>query len=185
MCHYSGLWDVAYRATPPLPCPQLLATAQSSPLIHIERRLLGPSSFTEGMIQRCQQPLPPRLLQPVPTTSWRLLWDWVSAPHPFSHNPFPVLRASRWQETQQTLTFLVAYYCANLFMLIALLTTGCGVWLLMLASMTVQRVIRPRHTAQLSDRAFRRTPVTLPLVTASFLSLSLPEPLLRLSLIHI
>jgi hypothetical protein len=57
--------------------------------------------------------------------------------------------------------------------------TGGGVWLLMLARKTVQQVIRPRHTAQLSDRAFHRTPVNLPMATASFLSLSLPEPLLR------
>src|SRR4029450_9315311 len=65
LCHYSGLWDVAYHATRPLPCQQLLAPAQSNPLLHIERRVLGRSSFTEGIIHSCSQPSPPRLQPPV------------------------------------------------------------------------------------------------------------------------
>ena len=179
MCHYSGLWDVAYRATPPLPCSRLLALAHYNPLITMEAWLLGPSSFTEGFARNCQPPPPHSPLPPVPTTGWRLLWDWLSAPRPFAHNPFPALRAARWQDTRHTLTFCVAYYLANLIASIVLVTAGGGVWLLAMGSLAVRQGIRPRHTPQLSDRAFRSTPVTLPIATASFLSLALPKPLLR------
>jgi hypothetical protein len=178
LCHYSGLWDVAYQATPPLPCTQLLTLTQYNPLISMEVWLLGPASFTSTFVYSCQPPSPPRPPLPVTTSGWRLLWNWLSAPHLFAHNPYPALRAARWQETRQILTFFVAYYCANVLVLIVLLSTCCGVWLLMMGSVTVRHRLRPRQTPRLNDRAFRRSRVTLPSATASFLSLALPEPLL-------
>ena len=179
MCHYSGLWDVAYQATPSLLCAQILATAQSNPLLRIERRVLGHASFAGRLIHTCQQ-APSRLpMLSVAATPWRLLWNWLSATHPFAHNPFPALRAARWQETRQTLTVLVAYYCANLIALLVLLTVGGGVWLVLMGSATLRKGRRLPHTPQLSDRALRRTPVTVPVATTSFLTVSLPEPLLR------
>jgi hypothetical protein len=179
MCHYSGLWDVAYQATPPLPCSQLLPPAQSNPLLWIERRVLRRSSFSERVLHSCQQ-APSRMpMVSVAATPWRLLWNWLSATHPFAHNPLPALRAARWQETRQTLTFLVAYYGANLIALLILLTAGGGVWLVLIGSATVRKGRRAQHTPQLSDRTLRRTPVTVPVPTTSFLTVSLPAPLLR------
>jgi len=130
--HYSGLWDVAYDTTPTLPCPQLLATAQLNPLIHIDASLLGRSSFTESFTRNCQQPVLRRPAPPIATTGWRLLWDWLSAARPFSHNPFPTLRAVRWQDTCQTLTFFLAYYCANVRSLIVLTIAGVALWALVI-----------------------------------------------------
>jgi hypothetical protein len=118
-------------------------------------------------------------MRSVAATPWRLLWNWLSATHPFAHNPFPALRAARWQETRQTLTVLVAYYCANLIALLVLLTVGGGVWLVQLGNATARKGLRSHHTPQLSDRALRRTSVTVPVATTSFLTVSLPGPLLR------
>ena len=179
MCHYSGLWDVAYRTTPPLPCAQLLTRAHENPLIALEAQMLGAVSFMNRVVRRCQPHATQLPLPVLPSSSWRLLWNWLSATHPFAHNPFPALRAARWQDTQQTLTFVVAYYLANLIIFLVLVTAGCGVWLTLLGSMLVRQGLRPRETPQLSDQVFRRTPATIPIATASFLSLPLPEPLLR------
>ncbi len=179
MCHYSGLWDVAYHATPPLPCSQLLTPAQANPLLQLARRVLRRSSFTERVIHSCQQ-APSRMpMVSVAATPWRLLWNWLSATHPFAHNPFPILRAARWQETRQTLTFLVAYYGANLIALLILLTAGGAAGLVLMGSAMARKGRRSHHTPQCSDRAFGRHPVTVPIETASFLSLALPEPVLQ------
>src|SRR5581483_4149001 len=166
LCHYSGLWDVAYRATPPLPCTQLLTLVHYNPLIAIEARMFGSASLSNSVARSCQPRLTPPPLPTPSTSSWRLLWEWLSAARPFAHNPFPVLRAARWHDTQQTLTFFVSYYCDNLIVCLVLVTAGCGVWLLVVGSVMIRKRIRPAHTSQLSDQVFRSTPVTVPIATA-------------------
>ena len=179
MCHYSGLWDVAYQVTPPLPCTQLLTTAQSNPLLWLDRRVLGRSSFTDGVILRCPPASIQRPILSVTSTPWRLLWNWLSATRPFSHNPFPTLRAVRWQDTRQTLTFFLAYYCANVLALIALTIAGIVLWALVVVGLVVRNGIRPRHSPLCSDRPLRRTPLTLDVATTPFVSLELPDAMIR------
>jgi hypothetical protein len=105
---------------------------------------------------------------------WKLVWDWLSAPHPLAYNPFPALRSARWQETRQTFILFVVYYFAHLVVLIAVGVTGLFVWLLFMGSRMVGWLCRQRTAPQLSESQLRQTPVTLPIITSHFLSLRVP-----------
>lgn len=177
--HSSGVWDVAQSTTPPVPLARLATTAHYNPLVHLEAALFGHASFAHDFAQRCAQPRPRVVAPSVSVTWWRLVWDWLSAPNPLAHNPFPTLRAARWQDTSQTLTVFVVYYLAHLRALVVIGTSGVVVWLLIAGSHALRRRRRHRGAPQLSERLLQHDPVMLPVATGRFLSLPLPSPVLR------
>lgn len=174
LCHGSGLLDVAYSTVPPLPVATLATFAQRNPIMRIEAAVFGSASWTDEFSRRCGQLQPRVAVLPVSRPLWKLVWEWLSAPHPLAHNPFPALRAARWQETRQTFTLFVIYYLAHLVVLSAVGVTGLFVWVLLMGSRAVRWLGRPRTASQLSEKQLQRTPVTLPITTSHFLSLRLP-----------
>lgn len=179
LCQSSGVWDVAQRTTPPVPLARLATTAYGNPVLRLEAMLFGSSAFAHEFARRCAQPLP-RVSGPVVTVAWwRLVWDWLSAPNPFAHNPFPTLRAARWQDTRQTFMLFLVYYLAHLRMLVVIGTAGIVVWLGSAGSHALRCWRRQRGVARLSERLLQRAPVLLPVATGRFLALPLPASLLH------
>ncbi len=179
LCHSSGVWDVAQSTTPPLPLARLVAATHRNPVLRLEAALFGPTAFAHDFAQRCAQPLP-RVSGPVVTVPWwRLVWDWLSAPNPLAHNPFPTLRAARWQETRQTFSLFLVYYLAHLRILVVIGAAGIVVWLFIVGSQALRRWRHQRGVARLSERLLQRDPVLLPVATGRFLTLPLPAALLH------
>ena len=174
LCHGSGLLDVAYSTAPPIPVETLATFAQRNPIMRIEAAVFGNASWTNELLRRCTQPQPRVVALPVSRPLWKLVWEWLSAPHPLTYNPFPALRAARWLEMRQTFLLFVVYYLAHVVVLITVGVTGVFVWLMFMGSRMVQWLCRQRTTPQLSESQLRRIPVTLPIITNHFLSLRLP-----------
>lgn len=175
LCHCSGLLDVTYSAVPPLPVTTLSTIAHRNPIMRVEAAVFGTASWSNEFLRRCASPQPRVVGLPVSRPMWKLVWEWLSAPHPLAHNPFPVLRASRLQETGQTVTLFVVYYLAHLVVLAAVGVSGLLAWLLLEGSRAVRWLCRQRTAPQLSEAVLRRVPVILPVTTSHFLSLRLPS----------
>ncbi|NOT57327.1 MAG: hypothetical protein HOP18_22215 [Deltaproteobacteria bacterium] len=179
LCQSSGVWDVAQSTTPPLPLARLATAAQLNPVLRLEAALFGPASSARDFAQRCERPLP-RVHGPIVSVAWwRLVWDWLSAPNPLVHNPYPTLRAARWQETRQTVALFLVYYLVHLRMVLVIGSAGMVGWLCFAGSHALRRRRRQRGVARLSERLLQRDPVRLPVATGRFLTLALPAPLVQ------
>lgn len=179
LCHSSGVWDVAWSTTPPIPLARLATTASHNPVLRLERTLFGYGSFAHDFARRCTEPQPHVTVPIVSVPWWRLTWDWLSAPNPFVHNPFPTLRAARWRDTRQTFLLFLVYYLAHLRVVVGIGTVGIGVWLLLVGGHALHRWRGQGGVSRLSERLLQRAPVLVPVATGRFLTLPLSPGLIH------
>lgn len=177
--HCSGVWDVQDESTPPLPVAEFVAVARQNPLARLEAVTLGNASFYQEFLRVADQTAParPRSVHVHPET-WRLLWQWLSAKSPLTHNPYPHLRAARQQEMHQALHLLFAYYLSNLLAAALVGISGVFGWVMMRGMCALFRWPARHGTPRLSEHTLHRTPVALPVPSGRIASLPLPRSLL-------
>jgi hypothetical protein len=176
--HCSGVWDVQYADAPPLPLAEFVAVARQNPLPRLETVLLGKASFYQAFLRSADQTVPARPGSVhTPPATWWLIWQWLAAKSPLTHNPYPHLRAARQQETRQILRLLSLYYLANLTAAGVMGSGGLLGWAMVQGMWTLSRWPTRRGTPRLSERTLQRTPVALPVSRGRMASLPLPRSL--------
>jgi hypothetical protein len=177
--HCSGVWDVQNRYAPPPPFAAFVALARQNPLTRLEAVTLGNASFYQEFLRIAGQTAPARPRSvPAHAETWRLLWQWLAAPSPLTHNPYPHLRAARQQETHQALRLVFAYYLSNLLAAALVGISGVLGWALLQGMRALLRWPGRHGTPRLSEHRLQRTPVRLPVPRGRLASLPWPRSLL-------
>lgn len=177
--HCSGVWEVQYESTPPLPVAEFVAVARQNPLARLEAMMFGTSSFQQRFLHGADQAMPARPVSVhTPPATWWLMWQWLAAKSPLTHNPYPHLRAARQQETRQILRLLSLYYLANLSAAGVMGIGGLLGWAMVQGIWTLSRWPTRRGTPRFSERTLYCQPVSLPVPTGHVTSLPLPRSVL-------